>query len=165
MTEVYVSFGSNVGDREAHVRAALQSLPALMQVTAVSRTYETEPLYVTDQRPFLNGVVAGRTELGPTALVRALKELEARLGRGASPRNGPREMDLDLVLYGSLRLTSTGSPAVQVPHPRMRERRFVLEPLLEVASPDDPRRESWQHALAGLDSQGCRAVEPHSNLR
>ncbi|HXH62326.1 MAG TPA: 2-amino-4-hydroxy-6-hydroxymethyldihydropteridine diphosphokinase [Fimbriimonadaceae bacterium] len=132
MTPVVIAFGSNVGDREGQIRRALRKLESAVIVEAVSGLYETAPMYDVDQPDFLNGIATGLTLLGPTGLVRALKRIESEVGREAVRRNGPREIDLDLVLYGQLILRSVGSFDVQVPHPRLHERRFVLEPLYEV---------------------------------
>ena len=164
MTEAFVAFGSNVGDRAAHVQEALRRLGAVATVERVSGTYETAPLYVTDQREFFNVVARVMTSLGPVALVRALKQIEEDMGRVHAPRNSPRVMDLDLVVYGSLKLRSSGNPPLQVPHSRMAERRFVLEPLLDAARTDDPRRDEWRRQLNGLQSQSCRLVAPASPL-
>lgn len=132
MTPVVVAFGSNLGDRRRHIAGALERLKRLMQIDRASGLYETEPMYVEDQPSFLNGVVMGRTSLGPLALVCGLKAVEADVGRLERTRNGPREIDLDLVLFGALVLSSAAQTPVEVPHPRMAERRFVLEPLAEV---------------------------------
>ena len=132
MTPVVVAFGSNLGDRQRHIVGALERLERLMQIDRISGLYETRPMYVEDQPSFLNGVVIGRTSLGPLALVSSLKAVEAEVGRLERKRNGPREIDLDLILFGALVLRSSGPTPVQVPHPRMAERRFVLEPLAEV---------------------------------
>lgn len=132
MTRVAVGFGSNIGDREMHISEAVRLLERAVAIDAVSSLYETEPMYVEDQPAFLNGVVVGETDLGPIALVATLKRIEAEVGRTPAVRNGPREIDLDLLLYGDLVFASRGGRAVRVPHPALGERRFVLEPLLEV---------------------------------
>lgn len=132
MTPVIVAFGSNLGEREVNIAQAVQQLEKLMIVERVSDCYETAPMYVEDQPSFLNGVVSGLTELGPLALVKGLKMIEQEVGRMARIKNGPREIDLDLVLYGSLVLSSKTAMPVYVPHPRLGERRFVLEPLVEL---------------------------------
>ena len=133
MTRVAIGFGSNVGAREEHVTAALSMLERVVAIETVSSLYETAPMYVEDQAPFLNGVAVGATDLGPFALVEALKRIEAEVGRTPAIKNGPREIDLDLLTYGSLKLTSTGARPLTVPHPGIAGRRFVLEPLSEVA--------------------------------
>ena len=131
MTPVVVAFGSNLGDRTRHIADALERLEQLMQIDRISGVYETEPMYVEDQPSFLNGVVIGRTTLGPLALVSRLKAVEREVGRLERTKNGPREIDLDLILFGALTLRSEADTPVHVPHPRMAERRFVLEPLAE----------------------------------
>jgi 2-amino-4-hydroxy-6-hydroxymethyldihydropteridine diphosphokinase len=135
MTRVAIGFGSNVGNREEHIAAALRMLERVVAIEAVSSLYETAPMYVKDQGAFLNGVAVGETDLGPFAMVEALKRIEAEVGRTPAVKNGPREIDLDLLIYGSLKLKSTGARPLTVPHPGIAERRFVLEPLAE-AMPD-----------------------------
>jgi 2-amino-4-hydroxy-6-hydroxymethyldihydropteridine diphosphokinase len=127
---VYIAFGGNVGDREANLRAALHLLREHVQVEAVSSLYETEPAYVLDQPRFLNGVLRGTTRLEPMELLRALKEIEAALGRRPGLRNGPRPVDLDILRYGDV---SLATPELTIPHPRIAERPFVLVPLAEIA--------------------------------
>jgi 2-amino-4-hydroxy-6-hydroxymethyldihydropteridine diphosphokinase len=128
----YIGMGSNLGDRAASLRAALAALDATpgVQVAATSSTYESEPWGVTDQPAFANAVVAIDTDLGPLELLRALKAIEAAAGRTAGVRNGPRSLDLDLLLFGS---DTVDLPELAVPHPRLLERDFVVTPLLEVA--------------------------------
>lgn len=104
-------------------------LMSFMNNMVVSGLYETAPMYETDQPPFLNGAVTGETDLSPSDLLGRLKEIERQGGRAIRQRNGPREVDLDIVAYG--RLQQDGAP--QLPHPRAFERRFVLEPLNEIA--------------------------------
>lgn len=158
MTEAFVAFGSNVGDRAARIEEALDLLARHMRIEQVSDTYETEPLYLTNQRDYLNGVVRVSTSLGPISLVKLLKRLEVQMGRSKAARNSPRVIDLDLLLYGSLRLRSTGNPPLHVPHPGLHDRRFVLEPLLDAARADDPRRAAWQRHLDLIEGQGCRRL-------
>jgi 2-amino-4-hydroxy-6-hydroxymethyldihydropteridine diphosphokinase len=126
---VAIGLSSNLGNRLQNLTRACASLQASVQGSAVSSAYETAPLYVTDQPEFLNAVMVGWTELGPIALLAKLKEAEKSLGRIDRGRNGPREIDLDIVAYGSLVLRSD---TVVVPHPRAPERRFVLQPLVEI---------------------------------
>lgn len=135
MVRTFVAIGSNLGDREAHLRSAVEAMAALGRIGKVSDLYETAPMYVVDQPPFLNGVVELWTELGPWPLVQALKGIEREVGRREGQRFGPREVDLDLVAYGALAYVfrdPSGVVLVQVPHPRTPERRFVLEPLFEI---------------------------------
>lgn len=134
MTPVVIALGSNVGDSLGHLREAMHRLRSAMRVDLVSRPYRTAPMYVEDQPPFLNAVSLGATELGPLSLLRLLKMLEREIGREAREHYGPREIDLDLIAYGSLVLTSNaGSRPLCLPHPRVPERRFVLAPLAEIA--------------------------------
>lgn len=136
---VAIALGSNLGDREAYLRRALTRLLDAVEVEAVSPIYETRPEYRTDQPPFLNAVCIGTTDLEPQALLTFLKTLEIELGRTPGPRWGPREIDLDLLLYDDLVLDTE---TVQVPHPRMTERGFVLVPLAEIAR-------DWVHPRLG----------------
>jgi 2-amino-4-hydroxy-6-hydroxymethyldihydropteridine diphosphokinase len=129
---VFLSLGSNVGRRPDNLRRALRLLredPEL-RVVRVSRLYSTSPVGYTAQREFLNGAVELRSRLEPRDLLRRLETVEARMGKATPFRNGPRRIDIDLVLYGDRVI---GSRGLVVPHPRMHRRRFVLEPLAEVA--------------------------------
>lgn len=134
MTRGVIAFGSNVGNREQNIQDALDQLQRHVQIVKVSSVYETAPMYVLDQPSFLNGVVSVETTMGPLPLMLILKEIEAHVGRHAGIRNGPREIDLDLLLYGDLRYSfhKTGKTVLEVPHPRMTERLFVLQPLLDI---------------------------------
>ena len=127
MTIAYVGLGANVGDREGTIRASIAQLPG---VVAVSPLRETDPVGVTDQPQFLNGVAALETELAPRELLDVLLSVERRLGRERRERWGPRTIDLDLLLYGDEVIDEDG---LTVPHPRLGERRFVLEPLADLA--------------------------------
>ena len=129
---VAIAFGANTGDRAGQIAKAIEILRQELDVLAVSPLYETAPMYVQDQPAFLNGAVLAETVLGPLALLRLLKDTEARVGRQPQERNGPREIDLDLVAYGVLQLRSWGARTLEVPHPRLSERRFVLQPLYDL---------------------------------
>ena len=133
MTRAYVGVGANLGDREGTIRTALAALDARQDVAvvAVSTLRETDPVGYLDQPRFLNGAAALETELGPRELLDALLEVERELGRvrGEGPRFGPRPIDLDLLLHGDLVLDE---PGLVVPHPRLHERLFALEPLAEL---------------------------------
>jgi 2-amino-4-hydroxy-6-hydroxymethyldihydropteridine diphosphokinase len=126
VTRAYVGLGANLGDRESTIRAALAALPG---VVAVSELRETDPVGVTDQPRFLNGVAALETELGARELLETLLAVERELGRERRERWGPRTIDLDLLLYGDAVIDERG---LTVPHPRLHERRFALEPLAEL---------------------------------
>jgi 2-amino-4-hydroxy-6-hydroxymethyldihydropteridine diphosphokinase len=127
MTRAFVGLGANLGDREQTIRAAVAELP---DVVAVSPLRETDPVGVTDQPQFLNGVAALETELAPRELLDVLLAVERRLGRERRERWGPRTIDLDLLLYGDAVIDEDG---LKIPHPRLHERRFVLEPLADLA--------------------------------
>ncbi len=128
---VYLSLGSNVGEREANLRAAIAALPAAgVRVTRVSALYDTEPVDYLEQGWFLNCVVEGETEKAATELLRSLREIESRMGSKKLVAKGPRLIDMDILLYG---LETLETPELQVPHPRMHLRRFVLVPLAEIA--------------------------------
>ncbi|MCS7043030.1 MAG: 2-amino-4-hydroxy-6-hydroxymethyldihydropteridine diphosphokinase [Bryobacteraceae bacterium] len=130
MVEAWIGLGSNLGDRRARLRSALASLARLGRLRAVSPLYETEPVGLREQPPFLNAVACLETELGPRALLDALLAIEAGQGRVRGEKYGPRTLDLDLLFYGDAVI---GEPGLEVPHPRLQERRFVLEPLAAVA--------------------------------
>jgi len=133
MTTVYLGLGSNMGDRRRNLEAALDALRAHPQiaVTAVSSFLETDPVGgPPGQGKFLNAAAKIETDLSPEALLEELKRVERALGRREGPRWGPREIDLDILLCGN---TILDTEALTIPHPRMRERRFVLEPLAEIA--------------------------------
>jgi 2-amino-4-hydroxy-6-hydroxymethyldihydropteridine diphosphokinase len=151
MPLVYIGLGSNLGDREATIRRALELLAAdsAVEVEAVSSLRDTEPVGYADQPRFLNGVAALRTELAPRAVLEWLQHIEAALGRDRSgPRFGPRTIDLDLLLYDALQVDE---PGLEIPHPRLVERRFVLEPLAELDSAlEVPGSGSVQALLAAL---------------
>ena len=139
----YLGLGSNVGDREAHLRAAVEALREHgVEVEAVSSLYETEPVgEILDQPDFLNAAVRIRTALEPEALLDLCKAIEVEHGRMlGAPRHGPRPLDVDLLLLGDLGLQSD---RLTLPHPEMTRRRFVLEPLVELeadlALPDGSR--------------------------
>jgi 2-amino-4-hydroxy-6-hydroxymethyldihydropteridine diphosphokinase len=127
VTLAYVGLGANLGDREGTIRAAVAEMPG---VVAVSTLRETDPVGITDQPRFLNGVAALETELKPRELLDVLLAVERRLGRERGQRWGPRTIDLDLLLYGDEVIDETG---LTIPHPRLHERRFVLEPLADLA--------------------------------
>ena len=132
MATAFVGIGSNLGDREAHLRAALDRLAAEdgIDVVAVSQLRETEPVGPVEQGPFLNGAVQVTTDLPPRELLARLLDVEQRLGRVRGERFGPRTIDLDLLVYGD---EIVDEPGLALPHPRLHERRFALEPLAELA--------------------------------
>jgi len=154
MAEAFVALGSNLGDRAANLaraRAALDDGP--LQLTAQSSVYETEPWGPVAQGPYLNQVVRGSTALAPRALLAALFEIETRLGRDRRQevRFGPRVIDLDVLLYGDLAISE---PDLEIPHPRLLERAFVLVPLAEIAPNRMVKGISVRDALARVGNKG-----------
>jgi 2-amino-4-hydroxy-6-hydroxymethyldihydropteridine diphosphokinase len=139
-----IALGSNLasqyGDREANLREAVRRLGELGEVKAVSRFYDTEPVGYLAQPRFLNAAAVLETELEPVELMRALLGIERAMGRERVVAKGPRVIDLDLLLYGD-HVANTAE--LTLPHPEMQERRFVLEPLAEVAG-------EWVHPVLGV---------------
>jgi GTP cyclohydrolase-4 len=127
---VYLGLGANLGDRQANLAEALQSLRSHLQIERVSPVYETEPMHVADQPRFLNLAVKGVTLLEPADLLTVVKRIESRMGRRASERYGPRPIDIDILFVGD-RVVDTET--LKVPHPRVAERGFVLVPLHDIA--------------------------------
>jgi 2-amino-4-hydroxy-6-hydroxymethyldihydropteridine diphosphokinase len=129
---IYLSLGSNLGDRAANLRAAIAALPAAgVHVKKVSALYETEPLDYLAQPWFLNCALEAETQLQPLDLLRALREIEVRMGSKKLIAKGPRLIDMDILLYADQTIDTA---ELQVPHPRMHLRKFVLVPLAEIAS-------------------------------
>lgn len=128
--EVYLSIGSNLGDREGNLRTALRLLGERFQIIAVSSIYGTMPVGVTDQPEFLNQAVVARTDLDPAGLLAFVKEVEREVGRRPTYRWGPRVVDIDIVLYGE---DVVDTPDLTIPHREMHRRAFVLIPLAEIA--------------------------------
>ena len=161
MTTGYLGLGSNVGDRLAHLRAAVDLLPAHgARVTGVSSVYETEPVgEILDQPDFLNAAVRIETDLEPEALLDACKAIEVEQGRMfGGPRHGPRPLDVDLLLLGEIELETD---RLTLPHPQVTSRRFVLMPLLELdgdlALPDGT---ALSEALEALEGERVEKVGP-----
>jgi 2-amino-4-hydroxy-6-hydroxymethyldihydropteridine diphosphokinase len=127
---VYLSLGSNVGDREAQLREAEKRLSKLGRVVAISSFYETEPVEFTEQPWFLNCAVKLETGLAPKDLMAAILGIEEEMGRRRVQNKGPRSIDIDILLFADAIVESS---AVTIPHPAMHQRRFVLEPLAEIA--------------------------------
>jgi 2-amino-4-hydroxy-6-hydroxymethyldihydropteridine diphosphokinase len=143
---VLLSLGSNVGDREKNLRVAIAALPEVgVKIKKVSSIYETEPVDLLEQPWFLNGVVEGESSVPPVALLKKLRELEKRMGSKKLVARGPRLIDLDILVYGQ---QTIDSPELQVPHPRMHLRRFVLAPLAEIAP--GLKHPSWPGTAAQL---------------
>lgn len=127
---VYLSLGSNLGDRAANLRLALEKLSELGTVQAVSAFYETEPVGLSSQPWFLNCAAKLDTEKMPRQLISGILNLEQAMGRQRKQKNGPRIIDIDILLFGT---SVIDTHSLTVPHPRLHERRFVLEPLTEIA--------------------------------
>ena len=129
--DVFLGLGANLGDRRAALRAAADELRAILTDVRVSALYETAPWGDADQPPFLNAALRGRTKLAPLDLLDQTQAIEARLGRVRTNRRwGPRAIDIDILLYGS---QTVAHPRLNIPHPHLRERAFVLRPLADLA--------------------------------
>lgn len=139
-TPVAIGLGSNLGDRAARLTFGARRLATLLESPRCSSVYETEPRELEEQPRFLNACCVGRSTLGPAELLHELKAIERAAGRiEAGPRFGPRELDLDILLYGG-KIVET--PELTIPHPRLAERAFVLVPLREIVP-------GWRHPVLG----------------
>lgn len=143
---VAVALGSNLGDRHGTLARAVERLRPLVDRLVVSSLHETEPVGVGPQPRFLNSAAVGLTRLGPRALLDGLLSIERSLGRVRPHAGAPRTVDLDLILYGD-RIVS--EPGLEVPHPRFRDRAFVLDPLVEIAA-------DWVDPVTGLTIAALR---------
>lgn len=130
MPNIYLALGTNLGNRIENLRRAIRQLAPKVTVTHLSSVYETAPWGVTDQPDFLNLVMQGTTELSPIQLLDLLKTVEQNMGRTHTIRYGPRVIDLDILLYDN---AVVQTERLEIPHPRLAERRFVLVPLDEIA--------------------------------
>ncbi len=158
MKTIYLSLGSNIGDRECHLRTAIERLNAgEVQVLRVSPVYETEPVDYTDQRWFLNLVVEAETELFPMQLLSRVAKIERALGRVRTTPKGPRTIDIDILLYGSVVMRTD---ELEIPHPRFRDRRFTLAPLAELnpGLRDPVSGRTMAEMLAALTGQTARKI-------
>jgi len=135
VADVLIALGSNMGDSLANLQEATLLLERCFDVVARSHVYKTAPMYVVDQPTFLNAAILARTSIGPKSVLRRLKELELQIGREERQHFGLREIDLDLIAYGTIsyRYTEGKRLVLEVPHPRVVERRFVLQPVADVA--------------------------------
>ena len=150
---VYLALGSNVGNRLANLKAAINSLPPQMEVKAKSKVYETPPWGFANQEKFLNQVLKVDTYVEPEPLLKHLKRLEVALGRVNTFQNGPRLIDIDILFYDDLVLET---PTIVIPHPRLHERGFVLMPLMDIA-PDlihPVKKQSIRQLVAYSDVSG-----------
>lgn len=150
MQDAYVALGANLGDRESALNEAIRRLRAdpELEVLRISPAYETAPVGYTDQPSFLNMALGLRTALGPVALLRRLLAIEQEMGRVRDIRWGPRNIDLDLLVYGE---ESIDTPELTLPHPRMGERAFVLVPLQDVWPDESPF--PWMEELSSFSLQ------------
>ena len=132
MHVAYIGFGSNIGDRLARIQNAIHTLSKTEGITLqkISSVYKTDPIGYEAQAQFLNGVAAIQTNLPPLSLLHTLKDIETIIGRKHRVRWGPREIDLDILIYGDMCLQME---QLVIPHPEMHRRRFVLAPLAEIA--------------------------------
>jgi 2-amino-4-hydroxy-6-hydroxymethyldihydropteridine diphosphokinase len=149
---VYLGLGSNLGDRRAHLRAALTRIGSLAALRRISPFYESEPVGFLRQPRFWNAVVEIRWSRSAQALLAALKKIERSGGRAATFRNGPREIDCDILDFGGRVASRKG---LVLPHPRLHERRFALAPLAALA----PR---WRHPVLGLTARQLIARLPQT---
>jgi 2-amino-4-hydroxy-6-hydroxymethyldihydropteridine diphosphokinase len=143
VSRAYLALGSNLGDRAAHLQAAVDGLGAAdgVDVVAASRVYETDPMGGPTQDPYLNAVLAIETELDPYALLALAQRIEGDAQRARAERWGPRTLDVDVLLYDDVRLDA---PDLTLPHPRIWERGFVLAPLRDVAPALVDAAASWE---------------------
>ena len=159
MKKVYFGLGSNLGDRREMLREAVRALESPgLHVCRVSPVYETEPMDVAGQQWFLNQAVEAETELFPLQLLHRTGKVEAQLGRRRLAPKGPRSIDIDILLFGN---AVVELPRLEIPHPRMRQRRFVLAPLADLI-PDvrDPvTRKTIRQLLTEVEGQVVRRVE------
>jgi 2-amino-4-hydroxy-6-hydroxymethyldihydropteridine diphosphokinase len=158
MSEVWLGIGSNVGERRDFVRTAVEALRTEVIVEATSSLYETTPVGGPPQRSFVNAVVRITTDLEPRALLGLCRSIEEKLGREKDlVRWGPRVIDIDILMYDDLKMSE---PDIEIPHPRMNERRFVLVPLLEI---DPSATDPWGTKLSDYDERAegeIRLMEP-----
>ncbi|MGA2130846.1 MAG: 2-amino-4-hydroxy-6-hydroxymethyldihydropteridine diphosphokinase [Bryobacteraceae bacterium] len=158
MKKVYLGLGSNLGDRADMLRQAVEALESpRLHVLRVSPVYETEPMDAPQQQWFLNQVVEAETDLFPLQLLHRAARVEAQLGRRRLAPKGPRSIDVDILLFGN---AVVETPALTIPHPRFRERRFVLAPLADLAGElrDPVTRRSVRELLGEIQGQVVRRV-------
>jgi 2-amino-4-hydroxy-6-hydroxymethyldihydropteridine diphosphokinase len=161
MKRAYLSLGSNLGDRAANLRAALRHLESYkLRIVRLSALLETKALDLADQPDFLNVAVEIDTELFPLQLLRLIARIENAMGRQRRVPKGPRVIDIDILLYGNF---VVHTPKLAIPHPRMTERRFVMEPMVELA-PDlrhPVSKKTMREILAGVKGQVVRRAPNH----
>jgi 2-amino-4-hydroxy-6-hydroxymethyldihydropteridine diphosphokinase len=148
-TVVYLALGTNIGERECNLREAMRRIgQSGVQITKISSIYETEPVDYLDQPWFLNAVVEARTDLSAEQLLATLRRVESQMGSKKAFAKGPRLIDLDILVYGD---ETIATPDLQVPHPRMLQRNFVLVPLAEITP--ELRHRSWPGPASELVSR------------
>jgi 2-amino-4-hydroxy-6-hydroxymethyldihydropteridine diphosphokinase len=151
---VYLALGSNLGNRSGNLQDALKKLQRRdLRLRRASSLYETEPMSFANQPWFLNQVVEFETELHPRQLLERVHRIEHQLGRKRTIPNGPRTIDIDIVLFEDGEMKT---PELEIPHPRYRERRFVLEPLAEI----NPALKNISELLASVSNQQVRRFRP-----
>jgi 2-amino-4-hydroxy-6-hydroxymethyldihydropteridine diphosphokinase len=158
MKIIYLSLGSNLGDREAMLQAAVRALESpRLHIRRLSPIYETEPMDVPGQHWFLNQVAEAETDLFPLQLLHRTAKVEAQLGRRRLAPRGPRTIDIDILLFENSIVTT---PVLEIPHPRFRARRFVLAPLADLAPElrDPVTRKTVRELLAELRGQAVRKI-------
>ena len=152
---IFLSIGSNIEDRKENIGKALLHLRSILNNLRISRCYETEPKYVTEQPEFLNAVAVGVTHISPVDFLKQIQWIEEELGRDRSVelKNGPRKIDIDIILFGQHTIQSE---ILTVPHPGLLERKFVLIPLLEIEplAANPVTNEPYWKALGRLGRQG-----------
>lgn len=156
MTRVFLGLGSNLGDRRESLDHALDLLSAKVRITSRSSYYETEPVGYADQPWFMNRVVAGETALTPTELLAFTQSVEHALKRVKTIRWGPRTIDVDILLYDDVVLDTD---SLTIPHPRMKERAFVMVPLAEIAPGLVIGGETVEAILTRLEGEAIRKLE------
>ena len=154
---IYLGLGSNLGDRRSFLDSAISALVPALRVSRLSPIYETDPWGYSDQDDFLNMVVEAETDLGPKQLLVFLKGIEVKLGRQPRFRNGPREIDIDILIYDDQILNEAG---LRIPHPRMQERAFMLVPLTDLAPglSIPGLDKTVAELLSNLDTSGIRKL-------
>jgi 2-amino-4-hydroxy-6-hydroxymethyldihydropteridine diphosphokinase len=154
--QVYLSLGSNLGDRLAQLQSAVEKLHASdLLITRVSSVYETAPVDFKEQPDFLNIILEARTSLLPMRLLQRTQRVERDMGRKRTVPKGPRPIDIDILLHGAAVVTTA---TLQIPHPRMQERRFVLQPLAELAA-------ELRHPVSRRTIRELLASAPHQLVR
>jgi 2-amino-4-hydroxy-6-hydroxymethyldihydropteridine diphosphokinase len=161
---IYLGLGSNLGNRKGYLDAAINTMPPAIRILRTSPIYATAPWGYTEQGEFLNMVVEAETVLGPKQLLILIKGIEVKLGRQTRFQNGPREIDIDILLYDDLVFDDAG---LRIPHPRLHERAFILAPLA-VLAPElliPTVGKTVAESLKALDRSGVRPIETHETTQ